>query len=285
MISDSREGQVIEWIYALAFSSVNIFGIIGGYFGIKSDEYRHMTNRLFCVIIYSVVFTFIGRQTGYIKAGDIEKLAENLFPFMNHRLWYFYCYICLVLLKPYINQFIKILNRNSYFHLLILCFVCFSVIETLINRDPLGSINFGYSLCWLIYMYMWGAFIKLYLDNYEVNLALCIIAGIGGTFFTVFSKYTIPKMGVLLYWDDRMLYNYTSPFMVVSALCAVLVFERTVNIGSNLLRKIFLLLSQMAFGVYIIHCHPFILDNFVRDSEVWNHVFNANEHGGGHCDL
>ncbi len=60
----------------------------------------------------------------------------------------------------------------------------------------------------------------------------------------------------------ELLYKNVSVFMVVNAILSVMLFKEYVRISETTISKVIMWLSNVSFGVFIIHEHPVILDKF-----------------------
>ena len=137
-------------------------------------------------------------------------------------------------------------------------FLC--VLPSMVNRDLFSTLH-GYSVFWLIVCYLFGACIKLnmiklvkvkrilWVAGYILNI---IIATLIGILVQTFCGKTMMEAG---------LFRYTSPFVVANAVILVILFaSKPYAFGARNLVKV---LSKNSFGVYIIHCHPLIMDNLI----------------------
>ena len=73
-------------------------------------------------------------------------------------------------------------------------------------------------------------------------------------------------MGNLFGIGINVLVSYTSPTIVLSAVFLVSMFSKLKMRTKSI--KIISFLSPMAFGVYLVHCHPYVF-NYMADKFVW----------------
>lgn len=101
-------------ICSVTILSVNIFGLISGYYGICFSWKRLLTLYL-CCAFYALIGCGIGFAFG--EAIPLKAvLLETLLPFSHATggLWYIECYVGLVLFAPLLNKAIENFNRNEY---------------------------------------------------------------------------------------------------------------------------------------------------------------------------
>lgn len=194
--STSIKFWVIEWVEILAYCSVDLFAMLSGYLGIhstKRSSYRAI-ELLSISIIYSVILSVI-LWIVFPNQMNIEDLIKGLFPIIEGRYWYLYCYIPLSLLRPYINKLILDLTIRQHKNLMILLIVCGSVIPSLVHQDTLG-LKEGYSFAWLFICYFIGAYIKRNEESYKVHYVgrwcaqyflLSLVLVIGNCFLYIYS--------------------------------------------------------------------------------------------------
>lgn len=60
--------------------------------------------------------------------------------------------------------------------------------------------------------------------------------------------------------------------MVVNAVLSFLLFKDHIKINNRFLQRVIHWLSNVSFGVYIIHAHPMILDTVLYKSDYWNRL-------------
>ena len=119
---------------------VDIFVLISGYFLIEntnlSFNFRQAMKfwgQLFFYSVLIICFSFaIGRE---IKAFDLIKAV---FPITSSLWWFASTYFVMYLLHPYLNLFLRNLDKKTYQGFLVLLFILWSLIPTLtilLNSD------------------------------------------------------------------------------------------------------------------------------------------------------
>lgn len=159
--------------------SVNIFGLISGYYGIRFSWMRLLTLYLCCAF-----YALIGCGIGYAFGEAIplkSVLLEVILPFSHATggLWYIECYVGLVLFSPLLNKAIENFTRNEY----VVALVLFTIANVYLGRFwkvPTYNI-YGYSVAQLIYLYLIGGYVRRFVSVSELSnrqivlpLVLCV---------------------------------------------------------------------------------------------------------------
>lgn len=154
------------WFMEIAcFCAVNCYALISGYVGITAVfRYTRLVTTHLRVIFYSVVITLIFAISMPGIVGK-EQIRAALFPVINQSYWYYTAYFALFLLIPYLNYLAQGLSREQYRTLIIVVITLFSVLPTISGTD-IFRLHDGYSVFWLIVMYLLGAYIKKYEDSF-----------------------------------------------------------------------------------------------------------------------
>lgn len=245
----------------LFFSSVNIFGLISGYLGygkLKLNSYRAF-ELIMTVLAYSIVITVITMLLFGEVFDGLKSIMISLLPFMGgNEYWYIVCYIPILILQPYINKALISISEKEHKKLCVILFLVFSVIQTLFIKD-LFYIRQGYSIPWLLCLYVWGAYIKRVNLSISCFKKMLLIAGSVTVIFGV-------KLIIHLLFNRNMdlLLTYSSPFVLFIALSMILSIK-DVSVNNSIIRKLLIIFSATAFDVYIIHLHPVIFNNVLKN--------------------
>ncbi len=281
---------IITLIYGLFFTCINLFGFLSGYLLYKKEKInkKRIIGILGTTIFYSFIITIIFfafnlydvKNTpfnivdlknyiinGYININTMPNLLiSSLFPMLYNEYWYVTCYLVLYLCTPYLNTFIKNVDRKKYKKLLVLLFILFTIPQFLINYD-FFKINNGYSVFWLIYCYLIGAYISKYQKENDYKSTKLIFVGIISLIIAtilniITNKYRLNNMGID--WLYLRFLDYISPFNVLLSLCIFLLFLKIDIKNNNILNRIVSFLAKASFAVYIIHVHPLIFYKYIK---------------------
>lgn len=259
----------VAWLLEIiAYCSVNCFALITGYnyYG-KTPHYSNLIYLLLQIFFYSCVITVIFFVLG-------EKIIFNVWvktflPVTGIYNWYVTSYAGMFLFIPMMNKFLESSDKKNIKIFLIVMLIWFSILPTVFNIDPFRLIK-GYSMLWLCILYLVGATIKKYNLNKLLKVKNALICFITLIIITWFLKIFIDNLNIFLYgkvfYGSRFI-RYTSPLVVLSSI-SLFIYFLNLEIRSILINKIIKLLIPTYFGVYIIHLHPLIWDNYVKNCAV-----------------
>ena len=117
----------------------------------------------------------------------------------------------------------------------------------------------GYSLIWLVLLYIIGYSMKK-CDIYKnLSTATLLIIMLMFYIFTVFSNILVEEYSSDFFAIDKLTFvTYISPTILISATIMVTVFSRIkMKTGPS---EIVRILAPSAFSIYLVDCHPRVLD-------------------------
>lgn len=265
------------FIWLLSRCPVYIFFILTGYFLVNKEmNIYSVINRIkkiyLPMLFFSIVLTLGGGFIGLWSFSDIN-IPKMLFPFLSCS-WYFLTgYILLIILSPFLNKFIKSLNKKEYFIILVIMCLLLSIWPSLSNLSPFNSFistfqnisnDGGKSLYDYIFMYLLGGFISLHMN--KINRLefkyLFAFVFIGGIQFVL--VLLIPQYGSVAWYNDNI-------FAILQCICLMLFFKNL-----KFKSKIINYVSTYTLAVYIIHEH-ISLSNYIWGNVIVFHIeyFNS----------
>lgn len=241
---------------------VNIFAIISGYFMISNSD---INKKKIIRIWFQLFFYSIGIYSTLCILGIINftfgGIIKHLFPITFSNWWFASCYIVLCLIAPLLNTTLRSITKKQYQSFIIILFVIWSVIPTFLGYSWESN-----NLLWLLFMYIIGAYIKLYPPNYNLNrLRLGLFICIATTFLTVIF---FDLLGMkYAYFSERATYFYDMqriPIVLISILL-FLSFEKMELGQVNSIN----IISSTTFAVYLLSDEPLMRTFF------WERLFNG----------
>ena len=253
----SQQSYAVDLLQAIAYCAVNCYALISGFVGIRSEQkYTNIAMLWLQGLTYSVVFAVISVAIG-IKPFSASYVIKSFLPVMTNRWWYLTKYVVLFFLMPILNTAVKNIPKKKMMLTLIVIGTLYMVSE-LVFRESVFDTAGGYSVTWLAYLYMVGAYLAYYDVSSKIRkrkLLAIFLACTSCTFLwkvileQVTMKYTgSPSLGL---W----LYRYTSPTVLITAIVLLLLFAK-VRITKT---AIVATLSPLTFGVFLIHTNTFLL--------------------------
>ena len=257
------------WILEITcFCAVNIYALISGFvLSEKPFQLSRLINLWISIVFYTITITFIASAMGW-NSISLNGILNALFPISRQQYWYLSSYCGLLLLTPFLNKALAMIEKHEVKTVLIPGIFFVSIMPTLFSSDPLST-HVGYSTIWLSILYLVGGWIKKSDIKYRFKPGWLIATFGIMVLVTHFSKIIliyVTKNWFAIDNECNVLITYISPTIIISSIA---LFHFFINVKFTALQmKIIGLLSPMALGVYIIHANPLIWNHFVKDFAV-----------------
>ncbi len=259
--------KTMNIMLAFCYCAVNCYALISGYVSCKSKFKPSRIVSLWLTVVSINAATYL---FGYIY--NPEWVAgfglKNIFmPLTTDQYWYFTAYVGLMVIMPALNAAVNNIPKKQYGYMLLGMLVFFSLLPSYSNRD-LFKTGTGYSMLWLVFMYLVGAYFRLHFSTekkipfLKTGCAVAFILSALSMAYIRFSKETAllrEGAGYTLYAND---YLYTSPYVVVCSLALFVLFIN-IKIENNILGKVIGFVSATTFGIYLIHLNSVVLNNII----------------------
>lgn len=256
----------VAWFMELwAYGAVNIFGIISGYVGFSEKEKKFNYGNYIIMWLQVVVIGVGAALVFYLKDPELvtrKELWKLCFPVTNDLYWYFSAYTGLIFLIPLLNAGVRSRSRESLAKTFIALCLVFALVSAFADRFELGR---GYSLMWLIILYLLGAMMKKCRIGQNVSalaafggiLACCVMAWlwrIYGPTFTVFDIKVTQSLPA----------NYLAITSLIAAILHVIAFSKLRF--PAFLQKFIAFAAPGAFTVYLLN----------NQMHIWRNVMTGN---------
>ena len=253
------------FLEAWAYGAVNIFAIISGYVGysdkekkIKYTSYLLMWLQVvFYGLLVSLVFKLI--HADYVTKNDF---LDMLLPVSNGLYWYFTAYTGLFFLIPLLNAAVRGSSEKQLKIMLVTILIVYVLFDNTVRNFGMSA---GYSLLWLVLLYLIGAVMKRLCIGENIKPWKAFI-GIGiliimSWLWRIFDL-SFSVSGVTV--NNKWLISYTSPTILGAAMLHVIAFSKIKL--PKVTEKVIGVLAKGAFAVYILNNQRFI----------WKYVMNKN---------
>ena len=243
---------ISHFIQSLCIVAVNAFIIITGYFSYKKDNVKvsKVIYLFYVCLIYGLlifgIYLLLGNK---VNANALIELIKTIFD-----RWFVVIYSILYLLIPFINKLIGSLNKRQLETLIIINIFSFYVWFTVFTNTTIK--DGGYGIVNFITLYLIGAYIHKYKDNYIKKYKTISIYIICAIITTILSCFT-----------TRSAYAYNTIFNLIGSISLFLTFKNMNIKDNNIINK----LSTYTFTVYIIHENSFLVKILYRD------IFNCDK--------
>ena len=269
----------LGWLLeTFAYCSVNVFGLISGYVMINSNVNQYKIILLWLnVFYYSTIITLMFKYIPYFsklyQVTTYDLIISIFFPTISRRYWYFSAYFGMYFFIPYLNKFIHSLNQKEMKNLCLTIIILFTILDFLVpgQFDPF-SLNSGYTTLWLISLYIFGAYLKLYsiqLSKKKILLLYIISIIFPWIFLLKFLNVFVSKYK----YNAGLFIQYNSPFILLNAIILVTIFSELKIKKNKFLQKFIGILGLQSFNVYLIHTNPLVFESY---SNSFKHLANKN---------
>lgn len=277
LLHNLGRGGVLDWslatrgelIYAClnnaASVAVNVFAIISGYLAVgRKTNWRKVLGLWGTAVFWSISTALVGLVGG---AEPGPWLYRAFFPVLTSRYWYLSSYLVMQLLLPFVCEGIERLGPRRIGRLSVLLVIACSVLGSIRydNRAGIG-INDGYSVMWLIALWILGAAIKLNLDKINTALRSSVLVGAVLVIPVVLTFLEVKGLAVGI--EPHGWITYVSPLLVVDAICVFLLCQRIAGLPKPV-ERVLVVLSGSAFGVYLIDTSSWFYDIWLVGRFAW----------------
>ena len=263
--SDLNTTQYIGcWILNLfCICGVDCFAMISGFVGYREEPKKIKFSRyieLWCqVVFYTVSITILALILGKFNI-QFSYLFKSFFPVTFEFYWYFSAYTGLFFIMPMLNSIIRNMEHRELKNTLIICMFVFSFYGVISMRfaDPF-KIHSGYSMIWLILLYLVGAYIKKYNLCEKISIKNALKIMIVSVAFWIIWFFFIGKM--LGHGADVLFNSYVSPIIIFISVSLLLIFGK-MSLKEKP-KQLIKFVTPTVFGIYLLHVNPIIFNNIL----------------------
>lgn len=258
--------NITKDILTLGNLGVAIFVIITGYVSVeKSIKISKILKLEFQIMFYSILFYIITTIINGYNIFSIE-LLKAFFPITFKKYWFMSAYMILYLLIPFINLFIKNIEKETFNKFLLMNIILVFIIPTITTSDLYFNELFQFLTFYLIGAYLKNNEIKSKAFLKKVNIFL-----VSSIILLICSSVLIELMSLKFQFLSKYgtyFFNRNSIFILVLATC---IFIKTLSIKpfSN---SVINTVASTTLGIYLIHDNP----NF--RSIIWNRIFDLSKY-------
>lgn len=252
---------IIDLLYQVVYTGVNIFVLISGYFLINTTQQNTNWNKILqlwlTVFFYSISIYIFSLILNW-EILDIKTLIRYLMPIRYNSYWFITQYIGLFIMAPFFARWAHFMKKEEYKAMLLSLFILTSIIQ-------LHGLKGGFSLIWFIFLFMFAGYIRLY-ENESITISKW--SKRPGTIF-IMSSLLLFFFSFLINGDTLNIVTYfgfyNGPLLFISSVSFFLYYKKKTE--SKTIKTI-AKLSPYMFGVYLIHEHPIIKEH------LWTYLNN-----------
>lgn len=162
----------VSWLLEiLCYCAVNCYALISGYVMCYSEiKYNKIVELWFQVVFYTIGITLLFNIFNPSSINNVDILKAFI-PMMSNQYWYFTSYTGMFFFIPLMNHVINTMEKKKIEVLLVSSIILFVIFPMflLAQFDPFYIID-GYSMIWLMTLYLFGAYFRKY--SIQKNLKL-----------------------------------------------------------------------------------------------------------------
>ncbi len=262
----------IDIFYIGGKVGVNIFFLISGYFLIESKGItinkiiKFWSQLLFYSVTMFVILYLLGRFPNMNISGFIYELFKSFFPVITEAWWFASVYFLLYIFSPFINRFLKSLDKKDYRLMLIIMTFFWSIVPTFTVDQFTVQCT---ALVWAVYVYSIAGYYRIHglsgkfadkKAGYWIGLAIVTIL------ITAFTAFVIMLLGTKISFFENRSRHFLHEYSLLLLAIAVFLF-----LGFQKLKiqsKFINIVAGSTFGIYLIH------DNIYFRIVLWKTVFH-----------
>lgn len=258
------------YLEILSFCAVDCFALISGY---VSSQAKFRWSRVLELWVQIVFYTLLTTLLfALFLPGSVGELAwfGAIFPITSGQYWFMTAYVGMFFFMPLLNLVLAKASRRMLTELMIVLLIFFSFLPCLFAmalKEPPYGLNSGYSMIWLMILYLVGGYIRKYNLTEKLSRKGAVLLFLGSTTLAWLSKVVIERgTNALLGYPTagKSFTGYISPLIVANAIALLCFFART-EFRSKGMRRLIALLAPAALGVYVIHVQPLIWNHIIRN--------------------
>lgn len=232
--------RISNFLEAWAFCAVDIFALISGYVSYRENG-KKVNVSGWIVMWFQVVFYNVGGALVHKmidpSAVSASYIKGRFLPLTYGSYWYFNAYTGLLVLMPLLNAGLNHCSEKTLKRITAIIIILFSLMN--LRRDRFG-LEGGYSVLWIVSLYLLGAMIKKFGMEKSVKGYHAVIIIVACNILTWAQMMDGPSV------------LYKTPSVLISSIFYLIVFSKLK--ASPKVQKLISFLSAGAFAVYLLNC-------------------------------
>ena len=251
---------LVEAIIPSLHVGVILFVLISGFYGIK-PSFRGFAKLLVITMVYFLPLQFIQLYMEG-RLSHPRAILNSLMFITNTPYWFIRTYLYLYLCAPLVNTFIKSSSQKRT-NILLLILGIISVYFGTTQGDP--SLIDGKNLVNFLFLYLLGYTIKIYQKQIQrINIPYYLVAYIVLNIFIIFALLLFKRGTIIGDGIWQLIFPYCSPILILNATLLFVVFSR-ITLNSKFVNVV----ASSMFAVYLLHCHPAIMQVYMPEVCEW----------------
>ncbi len=255
-ITNSKNTDLWQLAYIIemfCIVAVNCYVLITGYFSIDSKfKWKKVLKIWGLVLFYSISIYLVLILIG-VRQFNTSECIKAFFPILTKEYWFVNCYLLLYILSPFLNKFIKSLEKKEFQRLLVILLVVFCILTSILPSNYTLDATRGYGILWFIVLYFVAAYIRIHIQikhkNY-INLCIYMIVTILSIIVAIGLRNISLESGIKDY--SSRLFNYNFIFVLISSV-ALFIYFLNLKVKSNFIKNAVTTVAPLTFAVYLMH--------------------------------
>lgn len=261
----SIHGQILIFMEYFLLVAVNVFGMISGFVMVNGQyKVKRLVLLWLQVVFYSYLILVVVSPFYHL---NMRLIITSLLPTMSNQYWYFNSYLVMFLFIPYLNKGIKLLSKKDLGKAIVFMFLILSVFSSVTGSEKF-YVNSGYSPIWLMFLYIVGAYVKLYpaeIMQIKYKLLKYIILTVAMVFLHDGLNFILFNLQGE-YEQHWFLLRYSFPIV---SLMSVIFLTYIVGLEfSNKAKKLIVFFSKHSFAAYLVQTNIIVFDLFLKNAFV-----------------
>jgi surface polysaccharide O-acyltransferase-like enzyme len=267
---------VLYWIARCFFRvSVPGFVMVSGYFMCEKQLHlKKVILLLYQVLFYSLVIYFLictlgGQQ--FVPADFIR----SLFPVAANQYWFVTSFVLLLCFTLVLNPAIAAVNRKQHLVIILVFGYIYCIAATLMRwNEDFSQVDEGYNAVYFALLYLIAAYIRKYppekrqLTVWKNALGYVITMLIMAVITIALKRLETGFEEPPELFDANAIWSKNSPFTVIGTVFFFRFFQG-INIKNRRLSSFICRVSELVFGVYLIHDNNYIRPLLWKE---WTHT-------------
>lgn len=252
----------ISFLLPGGYVGVSTFFMITGYFLIYKKSKRF--SKIIRVVLFYVLINGLLLFFSFSQENLKSFMAMFFLPFSSNSWWFATSYIFLMLILPFLNAKLNLLNKKGFFLILIVLFVFSYIIPTCFQSLKMAPF---YIFQRAVFFYSLGAYLR---KNTKITtektgflfLVLCLVLWVLNSFIKFKFNYC---SSVLVKFVTDGIRNF-----IIVPIISILMLKsfESFNIKNN---KVINLISSTTFGIYLFH------DSYIAQRLIWKDILKVYE--------
>lgn len=242
---------------------VNVFVFITGYFMINSRfDAKKLLKLILATTFYSLMIVSIAGILG-LPGFSIYELFKSFLPVIFSAYWFATTYLFLYLLSPFLNKFIRSMDKFSLLKLILILTTIWCVLPSVTGLAPEFS-NLG----WFITLYLIAGFLRLYPMAIFSKSKLNVILSLCSFGLIILNVIIFDLISVRIFSHISDIGHFGAMNNLLILFCSITLFFGFLNARATY-NSYINRIAQSTFGVYLIH------DNNLLRPLLWEDIFRT----------